>query len=86
MANVPSNLINQPNLEGETPLHWACQAGILENVSFGACYQKVDSNGNSPVHFAVCSGNMKLIKYLTKNMASLKNERNYFGEAPIDVA
>ena len=90
LSNVPSILINQSNFEGETPLHWACQAGILENVklllSYGASYQKVDSNGNTPLHFAVNSGNVKLIKYLSKNMKNLKNKKNYYGEAPIDVA
>lgn len=87
---APSSLINQANIEGETPLHWAARCGSIENVkalvASGADPKIKDKQGNSVLHFAVESGNRDLVKYmLIKNLCGV-NERNSDGNSPLAVA
>lgn len=83
-------LVNKCNYAGESPLHWACKAGILKNVKLllaqGANADQVDTKGNSILHFAVESGNRELIKYLLKTRTTSVNVTNNFGSSALQVA
>lgn len=61
-------LINIQNLNGETPLHWSCRGGLLENVKIlikhGGNILIADKNENFPFFCAAEGGNYELVKYL----------------------
>lgn len=66
----PTQLINEKNHEGETPLHWACGAGKIENLkillSAGADGTILDNEFNSILHFAAQRGHYNIVKYILK--------------------
>lgn len=84
------HLINERNDKGETPLHWACTNGSLDNVKIllraGANYHKVDFDNNSILHFAVQNGNYKTVKLILKKNLCDINLENIFGNSPLHVA
>ena len=64
--------VNQYNLDGQTPLHEACQMGDLATVKvllqFGANPHLTNRDGFSIVHLATFSGNSELLVLVMNTM------------------
>ena len=62
-------LINAPDLEGRTPIHYAAEAGNPEvaEVLFrlkGARLDRADCDGTTPMHLAVCEEHVDVVELL----------------------
>lgn len=90
IPNIPSYLINKANKNGETPLHWACRAGHIENIKIlleaNADTHKMDFEGNSILHFAVEAGDYKVTRFLLKNSLCAVDCKNKQGVTPLAIA
>lgn len=71
-------------------LHFSCQKGHLEvaRVLFaaGAKATNPTRKGQSPLHFAVQTGNEALIKLVFRKAPEMRNFKNKRGELPSDLA
>ena len=86
------NMINRRNELGETPLHWACSKGLINNIRIllnaGANPLLVDNNNNTIFHYAAEGGQYKLIRYLIKKKigSDLIKLRNLEQKSPLEIA
>ena len=83
--------IKTSNYLGYTALHLAAQYGFLSTVEFLIKHFKglgelVDSNKWTPLHHAVHSGNLAVIKLLTLNNPASIFSRDKCGDTPLHVA
>lgn len=83
--------VNEQNVRGESPLHWACHSTfdcdkiILLLLSKGAYIETSDQDGNTPLHWACEVGNIVAVKILCNAGAIVDYENNDF-EVPIEFA
>lgn len=88
--------LKKSDSKGLNPIHYCCTFGrdallkiFLESVDFDlSC--SLDSNGNSCMHYAIRSGNVKCVnllirKYVSSNFTKKINLKNRFGLRPIDI-
>jgi hypothetical protein len=73
-----------------TALHWACKFGHLHVVKLlikhGASTNNIDTDGNSPLHFAAgTGGSLPLVRYLLENASEVRL-LNSEGHTPAMVA
>lgn len=80
---------DEKNASGKTPLLISASYGshlmaetLLKNK---ADVNLAFKNGNAPLHFAVASGNLNLVKLLVEKGAN-KNAKNNKGQTPFDIA
>lgn len=82
-------LIDQPDENGRTPLHWAAttDAGDIVNylISQGADVDKQDPDGWTALHTAVSAGNDAIVRALVAAGADV-NRRNDKGLTPLHYA
>ena len=83
--------IKTSNYLGRTALHLAAQFGFLSTVEFLIKYFKglgelVDSNKWTPLHYAVQSGNLAVVKLLTLNNPASIVSRDKYGNTPLHLA
>ena len=61
---------------GRTPLHWSCEKGHMEVVSFlvehGGDVKLQDGCGRPPLEWATRAGHLNMVQFLVKNGASVK--------------
>ena len=81
--------LNVKNLNGETPLHWACASGnfhpVLVFVNFGVGLLE-DRNGDTPLHWAIEGGKIQIAKFLAPRYQSLNQKINKSGISPLALA
>lgn len=74
--------INEPSLEGFTPLHRAASAGNLESLQYlvtkGARLDVRDREGSSPLDAAVCEGEFDCAQFLIDKGANINHIRDGF--------
>ncbi|HWH71145.1 MAG TPA: ankyrin repeat domain-containing protein, partial [Candidatus Sulfotelmatobacter sp.] len=81
--------VTATNKAGETPLHWAANAGLKDAaellLAHGAEVNARDNNGSTPLHAAVFAGKKDLVDLLLASKAnpSLPNKN---GKVPLDLA
>ena len=79
------------DIDGNTPLHWACYFGATEAVSYllkwSNCINDPNGNGETPLHLAtkmtMSSGSMRLVKLLCFSGA-MRDSRDLVGFTPLD--
>lgn len=80
--------VNAKDRNGSTPLHLSCKCGNYLVAQFlirsGAFLNALDNFKNSPLHYAVDSGNLKLIKYLFNRFPGL-SEKNIENLTPLEL-
>lgn len=80
------NLILLANQAMADPLHDAVNSGDIDKVSAllerGEKINAIDTNGDSPLGYAVKTRNQKLIKLLLEHKADI-NQKNYVGNTPL---
>ena len=66
---------NKPNVDGDTPLHWACSYGKLEiaKVLSGADANKTNKRNETPFILACKHGDMPTIKWLIQEAGAKPN-------------
>ena len=73
---APATGINVRDEFGRTPLHWSCEKGHMEVVSFlmehGADVRLQDGCGRPPLEWATRAGHLNMVRFLVKNGASVK--------------
>ncbi len=71
--------INQPNVDGEMPLHVAAAKGRLVVVKLllqhAAAIDAADRDGHSPLYAAVMTGRTQVAQYLVEKGASIEPDR-----------
>ena len=80
--------INEPNIYGETPLHWSCHNPYpVQQVllSSKANPNARDCEGNTPLHWACQEDNLIAVKALLANGADIDSENEDY-ETPIEIA
>uniref|UniRef100_A0A0K8TKJ2 Protein phosphatase 1 regulatory subunit 16A n=1 Tax=Tabanus bromius TaxID=304241 RepID=A0A0K8TKJ2_TABBR len=87
IANEGGDL-EQPDLQGATPLHIAAANGYIRVVEFllehNVSLDVVDKDLWSPVHAAACWGHLEVLEMLSQHGADL-NGRNKDDETPSDI-
>lgn len=82
-------IIDIPNTNGITPLHYACISGSKEVMDLlldmGCNINAKDKEGNTCLHFGVNSGNERVVKKLLIRGAD-KTIRNNENKSPYDLA
>lgn len=82
-------IIDIPNANGITPLHYACITGSKEVMDLlldmGCNINAKDNEGNTCLHFGVTSGNERVVKKLLIRGAD-KTLRNNENKSPYDLA
>ena len=80
--------INAKNIHGLAAIHIACKYGHYLAVQFlirsRVIWDISDNYGNNPLHYAVESGNHKLIKYLIHQFPDL-DKKNQEGITPTEI-
>ncbi|PJD95008.1 MAG: hypothetical protein CK425_09695 [Parachlamydia sp.] len=78
--------LNQVNLDGKTPLHYAQQVDIVQYLlEKGANCQLTDKLGRTLLHYAAQDDHLEMIKLLMKNGASI-DQKDKEGNPPILIA
>ncbi len=84
-----SNLVNLPDENQRTPLHWACRGTNLELIAFlvknKANVNALDVNNVVPLHSAVARENLKAAKLLIKHKARV-DVSSQSGTTPLHYA
>ena len=82
-------LIQKRNLNGNTPLMAASEAGQVKMVAFllknGASVNEVNANGERPIHLAAKAGNLEIVMFLIECGADFLCKTNY-GNSPLQYA
>jgi ankyrin repeat protein len=81
--------IEEPNPEGELPVHIASEAANYDAVVLVANrtnVHKVTADGCAPLHYAVRGHNADIVELLLKLGAEDVNARNAAGETPLSMA
>ncbi|KAN0092689.1 Ankyrin repeat-containing domain protein [Tylopilus felleus] len=82
-------LINEADVDGRTPLHWAASAGATEVVRYlidqGADVTKVDGGGWAALHIAVSAGHQEVVQELIGAAADV-NQKNDKGITSLHYA
>ena len=82
-------IIDVPNENGITPLHYACIKGAKQTMDLlldlGVNLNAVDSDNNTCLHYAVMSRNKRVVKKLLIRGAD-RTKRNKDGKTPYDQA
>jgi len=80
---------NAPDIDGETPIHWAAENGHTEIVKILAPLtdnpNARDDCGTTPIHFAACNGHTEIVKILA-SLTNNPNDPDIFGWTPIYCA
>lgn len=84
--------VNQKDLNGNSPLHYAVQNmtrewdSVQKLIDLGANVNEINAEGDTPLHVAVRSNApCEFIEHLVKRGANT-NAINYAGKAPLDLA
>ena len=92
LLRIDAKNVNALDKEGKTPLYHACRKNVgLEVVEIlfahGAvvCVNTQNKSGNTPLHEAVRSGNLPIVKFLLLNNANVHLLNNQ-GDSPLHVA
>ncbi|KAH0833354.1 ankyrin repeat-containing domain protein [Lanmaoa asiatica] len=79
-------IINETDVDGRTPLHWAASVGATEVVHYlidqGADVTKVDGSGWAALHITVSAGHEEIVQELIGAGADV-NQRNDKGITPL---
>ncbi len=72
---------------GQTTAHWAAISGSVKilNLIDTALLSTTDDNGDTPLHKACWFGEIKSVKWFSKNHEELFNVSNKKGETPLSV-
>jgi ankyrin repeat protein len=88
VGDVPTDP-NQRGAMGDTMLHFAVEAGSLEDMDVlvvnGANVNVVGDIGNTPLHSAALMGNVAAAKKLLE-LGADPNRKNDFDQTPADIA
>jgi len=89
LATENPKLINETDLDGRTPLHWAASVGATETAGYlidqKADVDKVDASGWAALHIAVSAGHLDVVRELVGAGADV-NQRNDKGITPLHYA
>lgn len=81
--------VNKKSVNGEKPLHLACQKGHMKCVQCllnnKAVVNDTDLNKRTALHYACENGNEEIVKYLITNNASI-NSKDSKGMTPLHIA
>ncbi|XP_071482937.1 acyl-CoA-binding domain-containing protein 6-like [Diadema antillarum] len=87
LLSTEGTVINQPDTEGLTLLHWACDRGYLDIVKLllkcGANLNAADSDGQTPLHYACTCEHLSIVDILVKSGADV-NAKDLDGCKPTD--
>merc|ERR1712130_716341 len=82
--------LDVPDAGGITPLHWAamnsCRAAADTLLDFGVNPNPQDKEGNTPFHYAVECGNLKVAKILFKASKDALKIKNFSGQSALYCA
>ncbi|KAH7724429.1 hypothetical protein AAVH_07903 [Aphelenchoides avenae] len=89
MLELQADLIDASDTDGQTPLHWACDAGHNEVVQLlvnsGADVNARDKDGLTPLHYAAMCSHPLTVRLLLDKGADPKIRDND-DQTPFDVA
>eukprot|EP01100_Stratorugosa_tubuloviscum_P001915 TRINITY_DN1439_c2_g1_i1.p1 TRINITY_DN1439_c2_g1~~TRINITY_DN1439_c2_g1_i1.p1 ORF type:complete len:154 (-),score=86.36 TRINITY_DN1439_c2_g1_i1:118-579(-) len=90
LLSESAELVNKPDTEGRTTLHWAADRGnatiakmLLTN--WNANVNALDSEGQTPLHYAALCGHAELVELLITFQAD-KTIADFEGQRPVDVS
>jgi ankyrin repeat protein len=79
-------LLDTPDWQGQTPLHWACIRGDIHNTRLllrhNAKVDRVDLTGRTALHYAACYAPVECVRALLEAGADC-NATNSYGVAPL---
>ena len=81
--------LNGENLDGEIPLHIACQLGYSSFAQMLCTLQNVNitsSNGSTPLHLACDNERKDIVIFLVQQMHAKYNIQDENGELPLHIA
>merc|ERR1712137_312339 len=81
--------INERNVYGESPLHWATRQSSIEVLHFllaRGAKVTVDADDNSPLHWAAERDDVEVVKELVRDCKKYLNKKNQQDRTPIQVA
>ncbi len=82
--------INERDLNGQIPLHYACSRGHIECVRIlienGANVNEKNKKGYTPLHAASCAGRVECVRMLLENDANPNEKSGIRGNTPIHLA
>ncbi|XP_062711314.1 uncharacterized protein LOC134289471 [Aedes albopictus] len=80
--------INAQDRHGNTPLHNAADVGIVKLLihKYSADYKIANRHGQTLIHLAAQSGNMKIVQMLIDDFAADVNVQDNYGNTPLLLA
>ena len=88
---MSSELWNQTNISGQTPLHLVCEHGnfafVNDILELASCDLNLkDNRGMTPLHIACKKGNAEIAKYILAQSNVDVNIENEYGNTPLHFA